>query len=153
MRRQGRRPDRSSYRFGYSSCHWCHVMEGECFENDEVAKLMNENFINIKVDREERPDVDSLYMKVCQMMTGGGGWPLTIIMTPELVPFWASTYLPRTSRQGMTGMMDLIPAISKAWSNGNEEIKEVTVKVLEMLDSFERDPYGGRYKFARPADP
>jgi len=128
---------------GYSSCHWCHVMESECFENDEVAKLMNETFINIKVDREERPDVDSLYMKVCQMMTGGGGWPLTIIMTPERVPFWAGTYLPRTTRQGMIGMVDLIPAISKTWKEGKEEIKDVTVKVLEMLDSFERDPMDG----------
>ncbi|NLX47803.1 MAG: thioredoxin domain-containing protein [Euryarchaeota archaeon] len=128
---------------GYSSCHWCHMMERESFEDQEVADLMNDTFVCIKVDREERPEVDSLYMKVCQMMTGGGGWPLTIIMTPDRVPFWAGTYLPRRSRQGMPGLLDLVPAIAKAWKDGRSEIREVTVKVLEMLDSFERDPEEG----------
>ncbi|MCG7844267.1 MAG: thioredoxin domain-containing protein [Methanomassiliicoccales archaeon] len=128
---------------GYSSCHWCHVMERESFENEDVARILNQSFVSIKVDREERPDVDSLYMKVCQMMTGGGGWPLTIIMTPERVPFWAGTYLPRTSRQGMTGLLDLLPAIDKAWKEGRDEIKGVVVNILEMLDSFERDPEEG----------
>jgi len=128
---------------GYSSCHWCHVMERECFEDPEVAKMMNDWFVNVKVDREERPDVDSLYMKVCQMMTGGGGWPLTILMTPERVPFWAGTYLPKRSRQGLPGMMDLLPAVNRTWREGREDIKVVTVKVLEMLDSFERDPSEG----------
>lgn len=128
---------------GYSSCHWCHVMERECFEDNDVAKMMNDWFINIKVDREERPDVDSLYMKVCQMMTGGGGWPLTILMTTERVPFWAGTYLPKRSRQGMPGMIDLLPAVHRTWRERREDIKEVTVKVLEMLDSFERDPIDG----------
>jgi len=128
---------------GYSSCHWCHVMERECFEDVEVARMMNDWFINIKVDREERPEVDSLYMKVCQMMTGGGGWPLTILMTPERVPFWAGTYLPKRSRQSMPGMMDLLPAVHRTWEERKEDIKEVTVKVLEMLDSFERDPSEG----------
>ncbi|MHC1709501.1 MAG: thioredoxin domain-containing protein [Methanomassiliicoccales archaeon] len=128
---------------GYSSCHWCHVMERECFEDGEVAKMMNDWFINIKVDREERPEVDSLYMKVCQMMTGGGGWPLTILMTPERVPFWAGTYLPKRSRQGMPGMVDLLPAVHRTWEERKEDIQDVTVKVLEMLDSFERDPAEG----------
>ncbi|HUT27745.1 MAG TPA: thioredoxin domain-containing protein [Methanomassiliicoccales archaeon] len=128
---------------GYSSCHWCHVMERESFEDLDVARLMNETFVNIKVDREERPDVDSLYMKVCQMMTGGGGWPLTIIMTPDRVPFWTGTYLPRFSKQGMTGMLELVPAVNKVWREERDDIKDVTVKVLEMLDSFERDPEEG----------
>jgi len=128
---------------GYSSCHWCHVMEKESFEDPEVAAMMNDWFVSIKVDREERPEVDSLYMKVCQMMTGGGGWPLTILMTPERVPFWAGTYLPKRSRQGMPGMIDLLPAVHRTWQERREDIKEVTVKVLEMLDSFERDPEEG----------
>ncbi len=128
---------------GYSSCHWCHVMERESFEDDEVARMMNEWFVCVKVDREERPEVDSLYMKVCQMMTGGGGWPLTILMTPDRVPFWAGTYLPKRSRHGMPGMMDLLPAVNRTWREGREDIRDVTVKVLEMLDSFERDPTDG----------
>jgi uncharacterized protein YyaL (SSP411 family) len=141
---EARRTDRPIFlSIGYSSCHWCHVMERESFEDQEVAALMNSTFVNIKVDREERPEVDSLYMKVCQMMTGGGGWPLTILMTPDRVPFWAGTYLPKRSRQGMPGLMDLVPAIGKAWRDGRSEIREVTVKVLEMLDSFERDPQEG----------
>lgn len=118
-------------------------MERESFEDAEVAEMMNDWFVNIKVDREERPEVDSLYMKVCQMMTGGGGWPLTILMTPERVPFWAGTYLPKRSRQGMPGLMELLPAVNRTWTEGRENIKEVTVKVLEMLDSFERDPAEG----------
>ena len=128
---------------GYSSCHWCHVMERESFEDADVAKMMNDWFISIKVDREERPEVDSLYMKVCQMMTGGGGWPLTILMTPERVPFWAGTYLPKRSRHGLPGMVDLLPAVHRTWEERREDIKEVAVKVLEMLDSFERDPAEG----------
>ena len=99
---------------GYSSCHWCHVMERECFEDPEVAELMNRTGSSAsRSTGRRRPDVDSLYMKVCQMMTGGGGWPLTIFMTPDRVPFWAGTYLPRLSRQGMTGMMELIPAMNQ----------------------------------------
>ena len=78
---------------GYSTCHWCHVMEEECFEDEEVAKMMNENFINIKIDREERPDVDKIYMDANQMMTGNGGWPLNIVALPDGRPFWGATYL------------------------------------------------------------
>ena len=83
---------------GYSTCHWCHVMAHESFEDPTVAALLNEAFICIKVDREERPDIDHIYMAVCQMMTGSGGWPLTIIMTPEREPFFAATYIPKESR-------------------------------------------------------
>src|SRR5512137_1137109 len=85
---------------GYSTCHWCHVMERESFEDEETARLMNETFVSIKVDREERPDIDHVYMTVCQMMTGGGGWPLNIIMTPDKKPFYAGTYFPRESVHG-----------------------------------------------------
>ncbi|HQL83769.1 MAG TPA: thioredoxin domain-containing protein, partial [Spirochaetota bacterium] len=80
---------------GYSTCHWCHVMERESFENEEAARALNESFVSIKVDREERPDIDRVYMTVCQMMTGSGGWPLTIIMTPDKKPFFSATYIPR----------------------------------------------------------
>jgi hypothetical protein len=94
---------------GYSTCHWCHVMERESFENEETARLFNDTFICVKVDREERPDVDSIYMKVCQLMTGSGGWPLTIIMTPDKKPFFAATYIPRESRYERIGLLELIP--------------------------------------------
>ena len=96
---------------GYSTCHWCHVMEHESFEDPEVAALMNEAFVCIKVDREERPDIDQIYMTVCQAMTSSGGWPLTIIMTADKQPFFAGTYFPKESRYQRIGMMDLIPAI------------------------------------------
>ena len=85
---------------GYSTCHWCHVMAHESFEDDKIASLMNEHFVSIKVDREERPDIDSIYMTVCQLMTQSGGWPLTIIMTPEKKPFFAGTYIPKETRFG-----------------------------------------------------
>ena len=100
---------------GYSTCHWCHVMERESFEDPEVARLLNETFVCIKVDREERPDIDGVYMTVCQMMTGSGGWPLTIIMTPDKKPFFAATYLPRESRFGQTGIKELVPRIKALW--------------------------------------
>ena len=96
---------------GYSTCHWCHVMAHESFEDDDVARLMNDAFISIKVDREERPDLDHVYMTVCQMLTGSGGWPLTIVMTPDKKPFFAATYIPKEARWGRLGMMDLIPRI------------------------------------------
>ncbi len=107
---------------GYSTCHWCHVMERESFEDQHVATLMNEAFICIKVDREERPDIDKLYMTVCQMLTGSGGWPLTIIMTPDKKPFFAATYIPKESRFGRSGMTSLIPAVAEAWSQRKREI-------------------------------
>jgi uncharacterized protein YyaL (SSP411 family) len=84
---------------GYSTCHWCHVMERESFEDEEVAKLLNDTFVCIKVDREERPDIDNIYMTVCSMMTGSGGWPLTVIMTPDKKPFFAGTYFAKHTQQ------------------------------------------------------
>ncbi len=118
---------------GYSTCHWCHVMEHESFEDEEVARLMNELFVSIKVDREERPDIDNLYMTVCQMMTGGGGWPLTIIMTPDKKPFYAATYIPKTDRFGRTGMVNLIPRVRDLWENRHDEILGSANKVADFL--------------------
>ena len=88
---------------GYSSCHWCHVMEKESFENEAIAQVMNDRFINIKVDREERPDLDEIYMNAVQVMTGSGGWPMTVFLTPDLIPFHAGTYFPPEDRMGMPG--------------------------------------------------
>ncbi len=118
---------------GYSACHWCHVMEKESFEDNEVAALLNEVFISIKVDREERPDIDTVYMKVCQLMTGSGGWPLTIIMTPEKKPFFAATYLPKESRFGRVGMLDLAPRIKKMWSNQPGDINRLSEEITAAL--------------------
>jgi uncharacterized protein YyaL (SSP411 family) len=107
---------------GYSTCHWCHVMAHESFEDTYVSQLMNDVFVSIKVDREERPDIDNVYMTVCQMMTGSGGWPLTIIMTPERRPFFAATYIPRETRSGRVGMLELIPRIRDVWLNRRDEV-------------------------------
>ena len=118
---------------GYATCHWCHVMEHESFEDPDVANLMNEAFINIKVDREERPDIDHLYMSVCQLLTGSGGWPLTIIMTPDKRPFFAGTYFPKQSLPNRPGMLELIPAISDAWKNQRDDILVSTQKIMAGL--------------------
>jgi hypothetical protein len=118
---------------GYSTCHWCHVMEKESFEDEEVAKLLNENFISIKVDREERPDIDSVYMLVCQAMTGHGGWPLTIIMTPDKKPFFAGTYIPKYSRYGRMGLLDLLPRIVQLWKENKERILSIADEITEEL--------------------
>ncbi|MDP1848859.1 MAG: thioredoxin domain-containing protein [Solirubrobacteraceae bacterium] len=108
---------------GYSACHWCHVMERECFENDEIAALMNEHFVCVKVDREERPDVDAIYMEACQAMTGGGGWPLNVFITPEQVPFYAGTYYPSEPRHGMPSWPTVLQAVAQAWDTQREEIR------------------------------
>lgn len=106
---------------GYSTCHWCHVMERESFENNEIAEILNDKFVAIKVDREERPDIDHIYMQACQTLTGGGGWPLTIIMTPERSPFYAATYLPPHNRAGMIGLAELLSLLSELWVNDREK--------------------------------
>ncbi len=120
---------------GYSTCHWCHVMERESFESPRIAQLMNDAFINIKVDREERPDIDSLYMSVAQMMTGGGGWPLTIIMTPEKKPFFAATYIPPESRFGRIGMEELIPEIQRIWNQDRKRVDTITKNIQNTLEA------------------
>ncbi len=118
---------------GYSTCHWCHVMEHESFEDSTVANLLNTNFINIKVDREEMPEVDHLYMSVCQAMTGRGGWPLTIIMTPDKEPFFAGTYFPKEGIGKRPGMMQLIPSIANAWSTKQVEIRKSIKQIEDYL--------------------
>ncbi|MGB5750444.1 MAG: thioredoxin domain-containing protein [Desulfobacterales bacterium] len=107
---------------GYSTCHWCHVMEHESFSDKEVAQLLNKDFIAIKVDREERPDIDNVYMTVTQALTGSGGWPMTILMTPHKKPFYAGTYFPKHQRWGRPGMMELLPKIAKAWKNDRQKV-------------------------------
>ena len=118
---------------GYATCHWCHVMERESFEDLEVARLMNEAFISVKVDREERPDIDSVYMKVCQLLTGSGGWPLTIIMTPDKRPFFASTYISKENRFGRIGMLELIPRIKGLWENSSAELEASSDRIVSSL--------------------
>jgi uncharacterized protein YyaL (SSP411 family) len=107
---------------GYSACHWCHVMEHESFENEQIAQLMNENFVCIKVDREERPDLDSIYMNAVQMMTGHGGWPMTMFLTPDLKPFYGGTYYPPVDRQGMPGFPRVLTSIADSYTNRRPDI-------------------------------
>ncbi|MDD5205131.1 MAG: thioredoxin domain-containing protein, partial [Desulfobacterales bacterium] len=127
---------------GYSTCHWCHVMEKESFEDPEVASLMNEVFVSIKVDREERPDLDHVYMAVCQMLTGRGGWPLTIVMMPDKRPFFAGTYIPKESRFGQLGMLELIPRIRELWANRRKEVLDSAAGISRSLGELEKDMPG-----------
>ena len=120
---------------GYSACHWCHVMEHESFENEEIARLMNENFINIKVDREERPDLDQIYMNAVQMLTGHGGWPMTVFLTPEGVPFYGGTYFPPVDRYNMPGFPRVLIGIAEAY---REKPDDVTRTSAEMLGELRR---------------
>ena len=118
---------------GYSSCHWCHVMEKESFESEETARLMNENFVNIKVDKEERPDVDQIYMNFVQLTSGHGGHPLTAFLTPEGVPFYAGTYFPPTDRHGMPSFSRVLLSVSDAYHNKRDEILQSAAEILEQL--------------------
>ncbi len=120
---------------GYSACHWCHVLAHESFEDDEIAEILNNNFISVKVDKEERPDIDSVYMSVCQAFTGSGGWPTSIFMTADKKPFFAGTYFPRTSRGGMTGFKELLIAISEAWKNNRTSLISQADKVINHLNN------------------
>ncbi|HEY0517214.1 MAG TPA: thioredoxin domain-containing protein [Solirubrobacteraceae bacterium] len=118
---------------GYSSCHWCHVMERECFEDPATAAIMNEGFVCVKVDREERPDVDALYMEAVQGMTGRGGWPLNVFLTPEQAPFYGGTYFPPEARHGMPSWTQVLNAISESWSQNAEEIRAGGIRIAERL--------------------
>jgi uncharacterized protein YyaL (SSP411 family) len=163
---------------GYSTCHWCHVMEKESFEDEKVASLLKQKFISIKVDREERPDIDSIYMKACILMTGTGGWPLTIVMTPQKQPFFAGTYFPRNTNAGMIGLIEVLTSIADSWENNRQSLltlaerstsylaehlrpndqKEVINKILldegftMLLDSFDNlnGGFGSAPKFPSP---
>ncbi|NRD59719.1 thioredoxin domain-containing protein, partial [Corallococcus exiguus] len=118
---------------GYSACHWCHVMAHESFEHPDIARLMNEGFINIKVDREERPDLDQIYQGVVQLMGQGGGWPLTVFLTPDLRPFYGGTYFPPSDRYGRPGFPRLLTALRDAWENKADEIEEQARRFQEGL--------------------
>jgi uncharacterized protein len=125
---------------GYSACHWCHVMERESFENEAIAKLMNEHFVNIKVDREERPDLDQIYMNAVQMMTGHGGWPMTVFLTPEQVPFYGGTYFPPVDRHGLPGFPRVLISLAEAYRTQHDEIarnSEAVLTELNRLNAFQ----------------
>jgi uncharacterized protein YyaL (SSP411 family) len=124
---------------GYSTCHWCHVMERESFEDEEVAEVLNKHFVCIKVDREERPDVDHIYMTVCQALTGHGGWPLSIFMTPDKKPFFAGTYFPKHDRMGMAGFLTLLGRINEAWNRNRSELLESSDRITKAIS--EPDTY------------
>ncbi len=123
---------------GYSSCHWCHVMEKECFEDQQVADLMNEAFVSIKVDREERPDLDADYMAVCQAMGKNCGWPLNVLLTPTLNPFFAASYIPKNSRQGLIGMLDLVPQIKQIWKTQRRHMELVGADIKSRIQAMEK---------------
>src|SRR5256714_11941026 len=118
---------------GYSACHWCHVMEHESFENEAIARVMNDNFVNIKVDREERPDLDQIYMNAVQLMTHHGGWPMTVFLTPEAVPFYAGTYFPPEDRYNMPGFPRVLISLSEAVRERPEDIQQTAASVLSEL--------------------
>ena len=124
---------------GYSACHWCHVMAHESFEDQETAGLMNENFINIKVDREERPDIDDIYQRVCQLATGTGGWPLSVFLTPDQKPFYVGTYIPKDSRHGMPGFRAILTQLAEAYKAKKSEIESATTEFLGALERSAKD--------------
>jgi uncharacterized protein YyaL (SSP411 family) len=125
---------------GYSACHWCHVMEHESFENDEIARLMNEHFVCIKVDREERPDLDQIYMNAVQLLTGRGGWPMSVFLTPDLKPFYGGTYWPPTARMGMPGFDQVLSAVADAWKNRREQAVEEADSLTLHLSTIAAGP-------------
>ena len=120
---------------GYSACHWCHVMERESFENDAIAQMMNERFVNIKVDREERPDLDNLYMAAVQAMTGHGGWPMSVFLTPDLKPFYGGTYYPPTDSRGMPGFPRVLLSVERAWQEKRDEIQTAAADMTQQLQA------------------
>ncbi|MCU1334556.1 MAG: spermatosis-associated protein 20-like, partial [Bryobacterales bacterium] len=118
---------------GYSTCHWCHVMERESFENEGVAKVLNEHFVPVKVDREERPDLDRVYMLFVQASTGSGGWPMSVWLTPEGKPFFGGTYFPPDARYGRPGFTTILQSLARAWRDERDKIEQSGTQVLEQL--------------------
>ncbi|HML61967.1 MAG TPA: thioredoxin domain-containing protein, partial [Solidesulfovibrio sp.] len=118
---------------GYATCHWCHVMERESFEDEDIAALMRAIVIAVKVDREERPDLDALYMSFCQAMTGRGGWPLTVFLTPDGQPFFAGTYFPKESGYGRTGMRELLQRVHMAWKSNRQAVIGNAAQILAAV--------------------
>lgn len=128
---------------GYSTCHWCHVMEEESFEDRQVAEYLNSHFVSVKVDKEERPDIDEVYMTVCQALTGSGGWPTTILMTPAQKPFFAGTYLPKKRRYGHTGLMELLAVVKEKWTTERDALSESGDKITAALNQTEQQEFDG----------
>ena len=122
---------------GYAACHWCHVMAHESFEDDATARLMNERFVSIKVDREERPDLDGIYMQAVQAMTGQGGWPMTVFLTPSGEPFYGGTYFPPEDRHGLPGFRRILLSVSEAWRAKRDDVRRAADSVLEMYAAAE----------------
>src|SRR5512142_1302456 len=127
---------------GYAACHWCHVMEHESFQDRETAALLNENFVSIKVDREQRPDLDSIYMAATQALTGSGGWPMSVFLSPDLRPFYAGTYFPPVARYNMPSFKDVLSSIMRAWQEHRLEVDRVSGQVLQHLQSQVELPAG-----------
>src|SRR6266496_5432942 len=125
---------------GYAACHWCHVMEEESFEDEATARLMNEHFVSIKVDREERPDLDGIYMDAVQAMTGSGGWPMTVFLTPEGKPFYAGTYFPKEERHGLPAFTRVLEALAEAWREKRDQVSEQGQRVVEHIVTVTRAP-------------
>src|SRR2546426_12085550 len=129
---------------GYSACHWCHVMERESFANPDIARLMNELFISVKVDREERPDIDDVYMKAVQALTGRGGWPMTVFLTPEGKPFYGGTYFPPVDRHGLPGFPRVLEAVARAYRERPDDVARTVEQIVAGLAPFERAQATGR---------
>ena len=133
--RKAKREDKPVFlSIGYSTCHWCHVMAHESFEDEEIAKVLNRDYISIKVDREERPDIDAVYMSVCQAVTGSGGWPLTIFLTPEQKPFFAGTYFPKQGRYGQFGLIELLERVAYLWKNERQELLRAGNEITQAIN-------------------
>src|SRR3989338_8157771 len=120
---------------GYSTCHWCHVMERESFENGEIAEILNKHFVSIKVDREERSDIDSIYMTAVVSMIGQGGWPLSVFLTPDGKPFYGGTYFPPKARWGAPGFSDILSSVAQAWETRRDEIMQSSSSITELLQN------------------
>src|SRR5204863_7196033 len=133
--------------FGYSACHWCHVMERESFENDDTAAILNRELVSIKVGRGERPDIDSIYMQAVQMMTGHGGWPMSMFLTPSAVPFFGGTYFPPEDRHGMPGFSRVLEHVAGAFRERRQEVEAASEEVRQAISSSMRTP-----KAAQPID-
>jgi uncharacterized protein len=123
---------------GYAACHWCHVMERESFESPDVARIMNDNFVSVKVDREERPDIDAIYMEAVQAMTGQGGWPMTVFLTPDGVPFYGGTYFPPDDRHGMPSFTRVLSGVAEAWRSKRSDVQEQGKRLLDHIDVASR---------------
>ena len=140
---RARREDKPIFlSIGYAACHWCHVMERESFENETIAQLMNQEFVNVKVDREERPDVDDIYMASVQMISGQGGWPMSVFLTPDLRPFYAGTYFPPEDRYGRPGFPRLLAALAQAYRERREEVEAGASQIVRHLEAMSRTPAG-----------